>query len=123
MPKPSEPDLFTWAPRNKEKVLPPGRPIFSPETHVSETKKVVADGVMEVVTAPPPAVTKPVPKPVSESPLADPSDGVVQFLERLADEYDNEGKTADEALARAIKVHQDYLIIGGHKLSRKNEFT
>ena len=95
MPKPREPDLFSWAPKNQEKVLPPGRPIFSPETAVLEVKKVVADKATTVVTTPPPVVIKPVPKPVIESPLADPSDGVVQFLDRLAAEYDEESKTLD----------------------------
>lgn len=52
---------------------------------------MVADKAIEVVTAPTPVVTRtPTPIPVVESPLAEASDGVVQFLERLAEEYGTE---------------------------------
>lgn len=118
MSKPKEPDLFAWAPKNPGKVLQPGSPIFSPETAVPETQKAVADKAVAAVTTVRPVST---PRPVVESPLADASDGVVQFLERLADEYDGESKIVDAQLARAITVHKDYIVIGGYKLTRNNE--
>lgn len=85
MPKPREPDLFAWAPKNPDKVLPAGSPIFDGK-FVPELTKTTADEVSAVVIVPP----IPTPQPTIESPLADENDGVARYLREILGEYEEE---------------------------------